>query len=63
MRLGEGLTATGLISAAAWERARDALLRMRKITEGLGCRDIVAVATSAVRKASQRPGIRHGHAA
>lgn len=51
VRLGEGLTATGKISAAAWQRARDALLRMRKITEGLGCRDVVAVATSAVRKA------------
>ena len=28
---------------------------MRKITEGLGCRDIVAVATSAVRKAANGP--------
>ncbi|MHB8708313.1 MAG: Ppx/GppA phosphatase family protein, partial [Desulfuromonadales bacterium] len=52
VRLGEGLTASGIISPAAWERAREALLRMHKITEGLGCRDIVAVATSAVRKAA-----------
>lgn len=52
VRLGEGLTASGCISPNAWERAREALLRMRKITEGLGCRDIVAVATSAVRKAA-----------
>jgi exopolyphosphatase/guanosine-5'-triphosphate,3'-diphosphate pyrophosphatase len=52
VRLGEGLTATGSISAAARERAREALLRMHKITEGLDCRDIVAVATSAVRKAA-----------
>lgn len=52
VRLGEGLTATGTISAAARERARETLLRMGKITAGLGCRDIVAVATSAVRKAA-----------
>jgi exopolyphosphatase/guanosine-5'-triphosphate,3'-diphosphate pyrophosphatase len=55
VRLGEGLAASGVISPAAWERARQVLLRMRKITEGLGCRDIVAVATSAVRKASNGP--------
>lgn len=55
VRLGEGLTATGSIAPAAWERAREALLRMRKITEGLGCRDFVAVATSAVRKAANGP--------
>lgn len=52
VRLGEGLTETGMISAAAWERAREALLRMRKITDGLGAAFIEAVATSAVRKAS-----------
>ena len=55
VRLGEGLSVSGKISPPAWERARDALLRMRKITEGLGCRDFVAVATSAVRKASNGP--------
>jgi exopolyphosphatase/guanosine-5'-triphosphate,3'-diphosphate pyrophosphatase len=52
IRLGEGLTTTGKISPAAWERAREALLRMHKIITGLGCLDIVAVATSAVRKAT-----------
>jgi exopolyphosphatase/guanosine-5'-triphosphate,3'-diphosphate pyrophosphatase len=52
VRLGEGLSETGLISAAAWERAREALLRMRKITDGIGASFIEAVATSAVRKAS-----------
>jgi exopolyphosphatase/guanosine-5'-triphosphate,3'-diphosphate pyrophosphatase len=51
VRLGEGLATSGVIAPAAWERARQALLRMRKITEGLGCGEIVAVATSAVRKA------------
>lgn len=55
VRLGEGLAASGEISAAAFDRAREALQRMRKITEGLGCRDIVAVATSAVRKAANGP--------
>jgi exopolyphosphatase/guanosine-5'-triphosphate,3'-diphosphate pyrophosphatase len=52
VRLGEGLSETGLISAAAWERAREALLRMRKITDGLGASYVEAVATSAVRKAA-----------
>lgn len=55
VRLGEGLTATGRISPAAQERACEALVRMRKINEGLGCQDIVAVATSAVRKAANGP--------
>ena len=51
VRLGEGLCASGAISTAAWERAREALLRMRKIIDGLGIEVIEAVATSAVRKA------------
>ncbi|MDF1581475.1 MAG: Ppx/GppA phosphatase family protein [Desulfuromonadales bacterium] len=55
VRLGEGLTETGLISVAAWERAREALLRMRKITDGLGVSFIESVATSAVRKADNGP--------
>jgi exopolyphosphatase/guanosine-5'-triphosphate,3'-diphosphate pyrophosphatase len=52
VRLGEGLAATGEISSAAWERAREALERMRKIAEGLGASVIEAVATSAVRRAA-----------
>jgi exopolyphosphatase/guanosine-5'-triphosphate,3'-diphosphate pyrophosphatase len=52
VRLGEGLSETGRISKQAWERAREALLRMRMITDGLGASFIEAVATSAVRKAS-----------
>lgn len=55
VRLGEGLAATGEISAAAWERARAALERMRKIAEGLGVVAVEAVATSAVRRASNGP--------
>jgi exopolyphosphatase / guanosine-5'-triphosphate,3'-diphosphate pyrophosphatase len=52
VRLGEGLSATGAISPAAAERAREALVRMRKIIDGLGVKVVEAVATSAVRKAS-----------
>ncbi|WP_298038592.1 Ppx/GppA phosphatase family protein [uncultured Desulfuromonas sp.] len=51
VRLGEGLFAGGSISPDAWERAREALLRMRMIIEGLGAGFVEAVATSAVRKA------------
>ncbi len=52
VRLGEGLQASGVIAPQAWERARQALVRMRKIIEGLGVEVIEAVATSAVRKAA-----------
>jgi exopolyphosphatase/guanosine-5'-triphosphate,3'-diphosphate pyrophosphatase len=52
VRLGEGLSETGRISPKAWERARDGLLRMRKIIGGLDVQYIEAVATSAVRKAA-----------
>ena len=51
VRLGEGLHLTKRISPAAWERAREALLRMGKIAEGLGVLAVEAVATSAVRRA------------
>ncbi|MHB8763523.1 MAG: Ppx/GppA phosphatase family protein [Deferrisomatales bacterium] len=52
VRLGEGLWATGELSAAAWDRAREALARMVKIAEGLGAAAVEAVATSAVRRAA-----------
>jgi exopolyphosphatase / guanosine-5'-triphosphate,3'-diphosphate pyrophosphatase len=52
VRLGEGLAATGAISPTATGRAREALVRMRKIIDGLGVEVVEAVATSAVRKAS-----------
>ncbi len=51
VRLGEGLSATGSISAESWARARDALDRMRKIVDGFDVTVVEAVATSAVRKA------------
>lgn len=51
VRLGEGLYESGFISPAAWDRAREALGRMRKIVDGLGVSHVEAVATSAVRTA------------
>jgi exopolyphosphatase/guanosine-5'-triphosphate,3'-diphosphate pyrophosphatase len=55
VRLGEGLSDTGSISDPAWQRAREALSRMKKIADGLGVKAIEAVATSAVRKAANGP--------
>jgi len=52
VRLGEGLSQSGVIGPAAWERARLALTRMKKIIAGYGVEAVDAVATSAVRKAS-----------
>ncbi len=52
VRLGEGLAASGRISEAAWQRARDGLLRMKKIADGLDVSAVEAVATSAVRQAA-----------
>ncbi|MDF1551526.1 MAG: Ppx/GppA phosphatase family protein [Deferrisomatales bacterium] len=52
VRLGEGLAETGAICPAAWARAQIALLRMAKIIAGFGVDTVEAVATSAVRKAS-----------
>ncbi|WP_136525618.1 Ppx/GppA phosphatase family protein [Geomonas ferrireducens] len=51
-RLGEGLHQTGAIAPAAWERAIEALTRQKKIIDGYKVSAIDAVATSAVRKAS-----------
>lgn len=52
VRLGEGLHETGVLSAAARERAMGALQRQKKIIDGYGVEKIEAVATSAVRKAA-----------
>jgi exopolyphosphatase/guanosine-5'-triphosphate,3'-diphosphate pyrophosphatase len=51
VRLGEGLARDKAISAQAWERAMEALVRMRKIVDGYRVCGIEAVATSAVRSA------------
>lgn len=52
VRLGESLGEGGGISPAAWERALENLQRMRKIVAGCGVDIVEAVATSAVRRAS-----------
>jgi exopolyphosphatase/guanosine-5'-triphosphate,3'-diphosphate pyrophosphatase len=52
VRLGENLTKTGMISPTAFARAVDAMTRIRKLIDGLKVSEIEAVATSAVRNAS-----------
>jgi len=52
VRLGEGIVQDNAIAPAAWQRAMDALDRMKKIAEGYGIIAIEAVATSAVRRAT-----------
>jgi exopolyphosphatase/guanosine-5'-triphosphate,3'-diphosphate pyrophosphatase len=53
VRLGEGLAdGDGVISGAAWQRAMDALCRMKKIVDGYGVIGVETVATSAVRRAA-----------
>lgn len=52
VRLGEGIAGTGEISPAAIARAEAALQHMRKLATGLRVKAIDAVATSAMRKAS-----------
>jgi exopolyphosphatase / guanosine-5'-triphosphate,3'-diphosphate pyrophosphatase len=52
VRLGENLAASGAISAAAFARAVDAMSRIRKLIDGLKVSEVEAVATSAVRSAS-----------
>jgi exopolyphosphatase/guanosine-5'-triphosphate,3'-diphosphate pyrophosphatase len=52
VRLGEGLTASGRIAQGPWERAREALVRMKQLIDGLGVQAVEAVATSAVREAA-----------
>ncbi|NVN90552.1 MAG: Ppx/GppA family phosphatase [Desulfuromonadales bacterium] len=52
VRLGEGIAHDNAISPAAWLRAMDALARMKKVADGYGVVGVEAVATSAVRRAS-----------
>jgi exopolyphosphatase/guanosine-5'-triphosphate,3'-diphosphate pyrophosphatase len=52
VRLGEGLARDQSISAAAWQRAVEALSRMKKVVDGYGVAAVEAVATSAVRQAA-----------
>lgn len=52
VRLGENLAASGFISPAAFARAVDAMTRIRKLIDGLKVTEVEAVATSAVRSAT-----------
>jgi exopolyphosphatase / guanosine-5'-triphosphate,3'-diphosphate pyrophosphatase len=52
VRLGEGIAKNGLITGAAWQRAIEALVRMKKIVDGYGVMGTEVVATSAVRQAA-----------
>lgn len=51
-RLGEGVSRTGVLSAAAMARALDALREIRAIVDGYPLNAVMAVATSAVREAA-----------
>ncbi len=55
VRLGEGIGSTGAISDAAMQRAEQAAKRMSRLVKGLGVKGVEAVATSAVRSASNGP--------
>jgi exopolyphosphatase/guanosine-5'-triphosphate,3'-diphosphate pyrophosphatase len=57
-RLGEGLEATGQLSDAAMGRVSDALADYREAIDRLGADREVAVATSAMRDASNGPAFR-----
>jgi exopolyphosphatase/guanosine-5'-triphosphate,3'-diphosphate pyrophosphatase len=52
VRLGEGLARDNAISGAAWQRAVEALSRMKKIIDGYGVTLVETAATSAVRRAA-----------
>lgn len=52
VRLGEGLAKESAISPAAWQRAVEALARMKQVIDGYGVTAVEAVATSAVRQAA-----------
>lgn len=52
VRLGEGMARENVISKAAWQRTMEALSRVKKIVDGYGVKGIEAVATSAVRRAT-----------
>ncbi len=52
VRLGERLLRDNSLSPEAWQRAMTALERMKKMVDGYGVKGVEAVATSAMRRAS-----------
>ena len=59
-RLAEGLRETGAIGADHFRRAIEAVRRFRAIAEAMGVSRIDAVATEAMRRASNGPNARGG---
>jgi exopolyphosphatase / guanosine-5'-triphosphate,3'-diphosphate pyrophosphatase len=57
-RLGQGVDATGQLADEAMDRVRDALTRYREIMDREGVTETIAVATSAMRDASNGPAFR-----
>lgn len=53
--LGVGLAETGRLSPGGWLRAMDALRRFAALAERMGLSDVIAVATAAVREATDGP--------
>lgn len=51
LRLGDVVSRTGLIGPSAAERAVEAVRRLSALAEGVGCTEVVACATSAIREA------------
>src|SRR5215467_2617230 len=54
VRLGRSAARDQRLSAAAMDRAIDCLKRFRRVAESHGARELIAVATSAVREAANR---------
>ncbi len=57
-RLGQGVDATGELADEAMDRVRDALARYREIMDRENVSETIAVATSAMRDASNGPAFR-----
>jgi exopolyphosphatase / guanosine-5'-triphosphate,3'-diphosphate pyrophosphatase len=57
-RLGEGVEATGRLADSAIARVAGALGEYREVIDELGAREVVAVATSAMRDAANGPAFR-----
>jgi exopolyphosphatase / guanosine-5'-triphosphate,3'-diphosphate pyrophosphatase len=57
-RLGQGVDATGRLADEAMDRVRDTLSRYRQVMDREGVAETIAVATSAMRDASNGPAFR-----
>src|SRR5665213_1979790 len=60
-RLGAGMDKSGVLADAAMQRATEAVVRMATLARQLGATRIEAVATSAVREATNARERRHAH--